>query len=413
MHFYFFLLYIAAFFGHRKARLLVRGQRETIHILNNSPKHRLDKWRGCVWVHAASVGEFEQARPIIERLRAEHPCEKIVLTFFSPSGYEMRKNYTKVDKVLYLPFATRRNAHLFVSTLQPKKAIFVKYEFWPAYLRELKKQAVPTFSISAIFRPKQLFFLPWGKPYLQLLHCFTHIYVQDQSSLELLQAHGVSRCSVAGDTRFDRVNQLAAVSSDITEGITLGNKQALLIAGSTWPQDEQLLARYIDTHPDIHLLLVPHEITDSHLHQIFQFFHGRYMRLSEVMSDRAETNALASRVIVVDKMGLLSKLYRYGAVAYIGGGFGAGIHNTIEAAVYGMPVVFGPKYQHFREAKALIAAGAGFSICNYKQLEHALDNAFLHADELGQKARQYVESELGATDKIYSELFGCAGVSAC
>lgn len=425
MHFYFFLLYIAAFFGHRKARLLVRGQRETVRMLKNSPKEKLDKWRGCVWVHAASVGEFEQARPIIERLRAEHPCEKIVLTFFSPSGYEMRKNYNKVDKVLYLPFATRRNARLFISTLQPKKAVFVKYEFWPAYLRELKKQAVPTFSISAIFRPKQLFFLPWGKPYLRLLHCFTHIYVQDHASLALLQAHGISRCSVAGDTRFDRVNQLAAHPSDISEGVLMDDKQHLLIAGSTWQQDEQLLARYIDTHPDIRLLLVPHEITDSHLHQIFQFFHGRYMRLSELTLNSQHSshdNGAAPdsiginlrphlhehptpRVIVVDKMGLLSKLYRYGAVAYIGGGFGAGIHNTIEAAVYGMPVVFGPKYQHFREAKALIAAGAGFSVCNYKQLEHALDNAFAHADELGQKARQYVESELGATDKIYSELF--------
>lgn len=406
MHFYFFLLYIAAFFGHRKARLLVRGQRETVRILKNSPKQKLDKWRGCVWVHAASVGEFEQARPIIERLRAEHPCEKIVLTFFSPSGYEMRKHYDKVDTVLYLPFATRRNARLFISTLQPKKVVFVKYEFWPAYLRELKKQAVPTFSISAIFRPKQLFFLPWGKPYLRLLHCFTHIYVQDQASLTLLQAHGISRCSVAGDTRFDRVNQLAAVPSDIIEEVSLGDKQHLLIAGSTWQQDEQLLARYIDTHPDIRLLLVPHEITDSHLHQIFQFFHGRYMRLSELtLNSQLSTLNHSPRVIVVDKMGLLSKLYRYGAVAYIGGGFGAGIHNTIEAAVYGMPVVFGPKYQHFREAKALIAAGAGFSIRNYKQLEHALDNAFAHADELGQKARQYVESELGATDKIYNELF--------
>ena len=405
MHFYFFLLYIAAFFGHRKARLLVRGQRETVRILKNSPKQKLDKWRGCVWVHAASVGEFEQARPIIERLRAEHPCEKIVLTFFSPSGYEMRKNYNKVDKVLYLPFATRRNARLFISTLQPKKAVFVKYEFWPAYLRELKKQAVPTFSISAIFRPKQLFFLPWGKPYLKLLHCFTHIYVQDQASLALLQAHGISRCSVAGDTRFDRVNQLAAHPSDISEGVSMDDKQHLLIAGSTWQQDEQLLARYIDTHPDIRLLLVPHEITDSHLHQIFQFFHGRYMRLSEITLNPQPSTLPAPRVIVVDKMGLLSKLYRYGAVAYIGGGFGAGIHNTIEAAVYGMPVVFGPKYQHFREAKALIAAGAGFSIRNYKQLEQALDNAFAHADELGQKARVYVESELGATDKIYSELF--------
>ncbi|MGN0236032.1 MAG: 3-deoxy-D-manno-octulosonic acid transferase [Paludibacteraceae bacterium] len=399
MFLYFSLIYIAAFFGHRKARLLVQGQRETRRRLRENPA----MCRGCVWFHAASVGEFEQARPIIERLRAEQPRQKILLTFFSPSGYEMRKHYEKADIVLYLPFATRRNAHWFLETIRPKTAIFVKYEFWPAYLRLFKKKNIPAYSISAIFRSTQLFFRPWGKSYLDLLRCFRHIFVQDGDSLRLLQTHGIAHCSVAGDTRFDRVNYLATHAA--SQGITLPfvPSSKLLVAGSTWQKDEALLAQYIDSHPDISLLLVPHEITDSRLHQIFQLFHGRYLRLSEV--ENHAHIALAPRVVVVDKMGLLSRLYRYGQVAYVGGGFGAGIHNTIEAAVYGMPVVFGPKYQHFREAKALIAAGAGFSVNNYRRIESALDNAFAHADTIGLKARQYVESELGATDKIYQDLF--------
>ena len=399
MYLYFFLLYIAALFGHRKARLLVRGQRATMAQI----AQKKQQLQHCIWFHAASVGEFEQARPIIERLRAEHPTEKILLTFFSPSGYEMRKQYDKVDCVAYLPFATKRNAQRFLDVLQPKMAIFVKYEFWPAYLRGLQKRHIPTYGISAIFRPTQLFFRPWGKAYLQLLQCFQHIYVQDIASLQLLQAHGITHCSVTGDTRFDRVNQLAHKKEQRIAGEGAGDR--LLVAGSTWPEDEALLARYIDSHEDTRLILVPHEITKPHLHHIFQLFHGRYHLLSQE-PDRLHSNAhTGNRVFVVDKMGLLSSLYRHGQVAYVGGGFGAGIHNTIEAAVYGMPVVFGPKYQHFREAKALIAAGAGFSVRTYRQLESALDNAFANHITLGQKARQYVESELGATDKIYNELF--------
>ena len=397
---YFCLIYIAAFFGHRKARLLVQGQRETQRRLREGS----NIYKDCIWFHAASVGEFEQARPIIERLKAEQPQQKILLTFFSPSGYEMRKHYDKADFVLYLPFATRRNAKRFVEAVCPRKVIFVKYEFWPAYLRLFKQKRIPAYSISAIFRPTQLFFRPWGKAYLDLLRCFRHIYVQDSESLRLLQSHGITHCSVAGDTRFDRVNYLATHAA-APDGALLPFEvpKKLLVAGSTWPQDEALLARYVDTHPDVSLLVVPHEITDSHLHEIFQLFHGRYLCLSEMECHRHLTPA--PRVVVVDKMGLLSRLYRYGQVAYVGGGFGAGIHNTIEAAVYGMPVVFGPKYQHFREAKALIAAGAGFSVRNYQELERAMDNSFAHAEALGLNARQYVESELGATDKIYQDLF--------
>ncbi len=400
MYIYFLLLHIAAFFGHRKAKLLVRGEKEALHKIETYKKeHHLD---APVWIHAASVGEFEQARPIIERLRGEQPQQKILLTFFSPSGYELRKNYDQVDLVTYLPFATVRKAAAFVSLVRPKMAIFVKYEFWPAYLLELHKQQVPTYSISAIFRPKQLFFLPWGKPYLRLLSYFAHIYVQDKASAELLQTHGITHTSVAGDTRFDRVNEIAghAKQIPIVEQFVAGASK-VIIAGSTWPQDEELLAQYIDTHEDTKLVLVPHEVHEAHLHTIFQIFQGRYVRYTEANG----MNIQHTRVLLLDTVGLLSSIYQYGQVAYIGGGFGVGIHNTIEAAVYGVPVLFGPNYQHFREAKGLIAAGAGFSVRTYEEFEPAMDHALAEHKTLGEIARNYVESELGATERIYKTLF--------
>lgn len=400
MYIYFLVLRIAAFFGHRKAKLLVRGQKEAIEqVKAYKQQHRWDK---AVWFHAASVGEFEQARPIIERLRKERPNRTILLTFFSPSGYQLRKDYKEVDLVTYLPFATVHNAKAFIEAVEPAMAIFVKYEFWPAYLKELKKCGIATYSISAIFRPKQLFFLPWGKPYLRLLNCFSHIYVQDQASMALLQAHGVAHTSVAGDTRFDRVNAIAAHAKQlpIVERFTEGAER-VIIAGSTWPQDEMLLAQYIDNHPNTKLVLVPHEIHAKHLHEIFQFFHGRYVRYTEA----TPLNITHCQTLLIDTIGMLSSIYQYGQVAYIGGGFGAGIHNTIEAAVYGVPVLFGPKYQHFREAKGLINAGAGFSVKDYEAFERQMDNALDNHEELGKKARAYVETELGATDKIYNDLF--------
>lgn len=401
MGIYFLLLRIAALFGHRKAKLLVRGQKEALQQIKTYKQNHL--FGGVVWFHAASVGEFEQARPIIERLRKEQPKTPILLTFFSPSGYELRKNYSEVDLVTYLPFATKRNARAFAEEVQPAMAIFVKYEFWPAYLKELHKRNVRTYSISAIFRPKQLFFLPWGKPYLKLLHCFTHIYVQDRASIELLQAHGITHTSVAGDTRFDRVNEIAghAKQLPVVERFTF-NAPKVIVAGSTWSQDEELLARYIDEHPDTKLVLVPHEIHDKHLHEIFQIFHGRYVRFTEA----TPLNIMHCQTLLIDTIGMLSSIYQYGQVAYIGGGFGVGIHNTIEAAVYGVPVLFGPNYRHFREAKGLIQAGAGFSVNNYRELEKQLDDALADHETLGRKAREYVESELGATEKIYRELFG-------
>lgn len=406
MFFYFLIVRIAAFFGHTKARALVRGQRAT---LDKEHIAQMQSLQGCVWIHAASVGEFEQARPLIEQLREEQPHRRIVLTFFSPSGYEMRKDYDKVDAVLYLPFATRRNAKRFLEALQPQMAIFVKYEFWPAYLKALKKRGIPTYSISAIFRPTQRFFHWYGKASLGLLKCFTHIFVQDEQSLQLLTAHGIQDASVAGDTRFDRVSKISCLIAQkrdtdprlrLIHAFTEGCPR-VIVAGSTWPQDEELLARYIEQYPDTKLILVPHEIDEKHLHYIFNLFLGRFVRYSRT----TETAMIHANVMVMDRMGLLSSIYGFGHAAYIGGGFGVGIHNTIEAAVYGLPVLFGPNYHHFREAQGLIYAGAARSINNYSELEAALNTALDQYQEIGAKSAAYVQSELGATEKIYRNIF--------
>lgn len=400
MNLYFWILRLAALFGHRKAKQLVAGQAQAITELR--------EWRATtcgmpvLWIHVASVGEFEQARPIIERLHRELPFRKVLLTFFSPSGYELRKNYQLVDKVLYLPFATHRNAKKWLEVLAPEMAVFVKYEFWPAYLNALKKNDIPTYLISAIFRPKQLFFKPWGKAYLKLLYTFKHIFVQDSASADLLQQHGIADVTVAGDTRFDRVVEVRKMVKDlpIVDGF-VADAERVIVAGSTWPKEEEMFARYLAEHEDVKLVLVPHEIHSDHLHQIFQYFEGRYVRYTEATAASVDK----CRVLLVDTIGLLSSIYRYGHVAYIGGGFGAGIHNTLEAAVYGMPVVFGPKWQKFREAHGLLNAGAAKSMKNYREFAAALDKAFEQQAAMGQAAADYVNSELGATEKIYQEIF--------
>ncbi len=412
---YFFFVRIAAFLGNKKARQLVKGQSQTLTLLeSDNQSAESESGRRTVWFHAASVGEFEQVRPIIERLRKEGSNLRLILTFFSPSGYEMRKNYDKVDKVYYLPFATRSNARRFLDLVHPDMAVFAKYEFWPAYLKELRERGIPTYSVSAIFRPGQLFFRPWGKSYLNLLRCFTHIYVQDTVSFDLLTKHGIRSVSVAGDTRFDRVSEIARQSKEISEAasfvrgkVMLGpegeitDQRPVIVAGSTWPPDEALLAQYVKEREDVRLILVPHEINNEHLKHIFQLFEGRYVRFTQATPQ----NITTCRVLVVDTMGLLSSIYRYGTVAYIGGGFGVGIHNTLEAAVWGMPVLFGTNYHKFREAKGLIAAGAAVSVSNYKELAAAMDQAIEDHEQMGKRATDYVQSECGATEKIYRELF--------
>jgi 3-deoxy-D-manno-octulosonic-acid transferase len=314
----------------------------------------------------------------------------------------MRKNYPGADKVVYLPFASRSNAKRWLRIVPLEMAIFAKYEFWPAYLKALKRNHIPTYMISAIFRPSQLFFKPWGRWYRRLLHCFDHIFVQDEASCTLLAKYKVHTASVAGDTRFDRVTEVmhAAKELPIIEGFVEGSSR-VLVAGSTWPLEEEMLARYMAEREDVRLILVPHEIHGAHMHQIFQYFEGRYIRYTQA----TPLTLKKCRTMVIDTMGLLSSIYRYGQVAYIGGGFGTGIHNTLEAAVYGMPVVFGPKWQKFREAQGLLRAGAATSVSNYQQFAAALDNAFAQQATMGSNADTYVKSELGATEKIYRFLF--------
>ena len=393
--------------GQAASVALLSGKDRVAGGNTDERESNIEKLRGCVWFHAASVGEFEQARPLIERLRKEQPQRRIVLTFFSPSGYEMRKDYKLVDKVLYLPFATRKNAKLLLDVLQPSMAVFVKYEFWKPYLKGLHKRGIPTYLISAIFRPGQLFFKPWGKGYRKLLTYFDRLYVQDEASKNLLSRYGIENVTVAGDTRFDRCHTVAKETKRIMEMEWFVTPKALeqpkpvIVAGSTWPPDEALFARYMEEREGIKLVIVPHELTERHLQQIYQMFEGRYVRWSEATKHSLAT----SRILVVDTMGVLSKLYKYATVAYVGGGFGVGIHNTVEPAVYGIPVLFGPNHGKFREAKGLIAAGAAESVSNYAGFRDAMDNALANAQAMGEAAKQYIESELGATDKIFNELF--------
>ncbi len=394
IHIYSLGIFVLSLFNE-KARKLRHGHHHAFEKL----KKEVDPNTRYVWFHAASLGEFEQGRPVIEHLKREQPDVKILLTFFSPSGYEIRKNFTGVDLVSYLPLDTPGNARKFIKLINPSKAIFIKYEFWPNYLLALHKAKVPTYIISAIFRPDQLFFKPYGKWYLGLLKAFSHIFVQDENSLRLLKSHNIENVSICGDTRFDRVFDLHQQAKQFSLIEEFVQDKKVIVAGSTWPKDESLLIRYHNEHPDVKLILVPHEIHKTHLYDIFKLLQGDFVRYTEATS----VNVLTSNCLIVDTIGMLSSIYRYANVAYIGGGFGEGIHNTLEAAVYGVPVIFGPNYQNFREARELISEGGAFSINNYDELEKMLDN-LLNNTESGKIAGAYVKNNTGATDLIIKEI---------
>ena len=375
---------------NQKAKKLRIGQAGALSLL----KRTIDPNARYIWFHAASLGEFEQGRPVMEQLKNDNPETKILLTFFSPSGYEIRKNFAGADVISYLPLDTKASAQKFVKLLNPSKAIFIKYEFWPNYILELQKANVPVYSISAIFRPSQVFFNWYGGWYRNLLKSFAHIFVQDKNSLKLLVDNGFTNVSVAGDTRFDRVADLAQQAKTISliESF-VQNSNKVIVAGSTWPKDEELLVRYLKLHPDMKLILVPHEIHQAHILGISKLLDGKFVRYT----DLNEQNAMTTNCIVVDTIGLLSSIYRYANVAYIGGGFGVGIHNTLEAAVWNVPVVFGPNYQKFREARELIAIGGAFSIQHYELLEAQFDS-LLKDKKAGKTAGNYVKNNTGATD---------------
>lgn len=397
-----------------KVKKMITGHTETIGKLKSS----INNEDRPIWIHAASLGEFEQARPLIERIRQEHPRDKIVLSFFSPSGYEVRKNYDKVDTVVYLPFDTPGNAQRFIDATHPKIAIFVKYEFWGNYLTTLHRCGIPVYIISAIFRPSQIFFRPYGGMMRNVLKCFSHIYVQDDNSRKLLAGIGIENVTVAGDTRFDRVSDIMRNPTPI-RAIDLFNYRhggADIIFGSSWPADEEKYIKWLNDNPGIHFIIAPHEFDDKRLKQLRESISGNIMYLSEwekhftPPSDGScgLPNPEGIRGLIVDSFGKLSTLYRYSKMAYIGGGFGVGIHNINEAAVYGIPVIFGPNFSKFKEARDLIELGGAFSGNSAEEIISILDR--LHNDrdahdKAGKISGDYINRNLGATDRIYSELF--------
>ncbi len=388
------VLILLASFRKEKVRLMREGRKKTFALLDE----KLDSSKNYLWVHAASLGEFEQGRPVIEGLKKQNPELGIVLTFFSPSGYEVRKNYQGADIVCYLPSDNRRNVNDFLALVEPVAAVFVKYEFWPNYLLELSKNKVPVYLISAIFRPNQLFFKAYGSFYLNLLTKFSKIFVQDNESLNLLKTFGITNSEIAGDTRFDRVVEISNTVKKLDDIECFANGDLVVVAGSTWPADEQLLS-----HLDLSkqkLIVVPHEIADSHLLEIENIFHKeKCVRLSVA----TEIDLKLANCLIVDSIGLLSSIYQYAKWAYIGGGFGVGIHNTLEAAVFGKAVVFGPNFMQFREARELIACEGGFSVKNANELL-SIEQKLKESNEYGQNAGRYTKQNTGATEKILKEL---------
>ncbi len=372
-----------------KAKKRYKGQNAVFDYLKNNA----DKNTEYIWVHASSLGEFEQGRPIMENLKKANSECKILLTFFSPSGYEVRKNYTGADLICYLPLDTPKNVRRFFRLVKIQKAIFVKYEFWIHFLLACKKNNIPTFVVSAIFRKEQVFFKWYGKSYAKVLHVFKTIFVQNEESKQLLESIGINMVQVCGDTRFDRVIEIAEQRKSLPIVEAFKNGQKLIIAGSSWAKDEDLLIEYQQKHPDTKLLIAPHEIHESHLVEIESKLQNNFVRYSQAIEDTVSS----ANYLIIDNFGMLSSVYQYADIAYIGGGFGVGIHNVLEAAVYGVPVVWGPNYERFAEARGLITYGGGFSISNYTELE----TIFNSIDETtGQKASEFVQSHKGATEMI-------------
>lgn len=384
---------------NEKAALWVKGRKNIRKQIAQIQR----KGERLVWFHAASLGEFEQGRPVMEALKAAEPSTRILLTFFSPSGYEIRKNYAGADYILYLPSDTPGNARFFVEQLKPDAAVFIKYEFWYNYLHELYKNHIPVYLISAIFRPGQPFFKSWGTLHRQMLGFFNRLFVQDEESVQLLNSIGIRNAQRTGDTRFDRVKQIAGAAKEIEKVKLFCNGLPAVVCGSTWPPDEDILLDYINNDNSAYKwIITPHEIGESHIKAILEKCKKKVVRYTDENASLADYE-----VLIVDYIGLLSSIYRYGQISYIGGGFGVGIHNTLEAAVYGIPVIFGPKYQKFKEAVSLIREGGAFSISNGEQLREVLNSLIQTpaiAETAGQKALNYVDSQLGATEIIVKEL---------
>lgn len=383
----------------KKAKLWVAGRRDIFQQIKNK---LADNNSPVAWFHASSLGEFEQCRPVIDAFKKQYPDYKIFVTFFSPSGYEVRKNYPNADFVFYLPLDTMFNARKFVDMVNPKMAFFVKYDFWFNYMAVLDKRNIPTILFSSIFRPSQYFFAWYGKWFCRRLNAFDHLFVQNKESEKLLKEHGISQCTIAGDTRFDQVMAIAANVKQFPEVMRFVGQSKVLLAGSTWEPDERLLKSFADTYSssDIKFVIAPHEIHASRIDFLMKLFGNTCVKYSDIanISDLKDY-----KVLIIDNIGMLSSLYQYAYVAYIGGGFGKGIHNILEALAFGKPVCFGPKYQKFQEAKDIVNLNGGWSVGDEKSLNKALTDLF-DSDELYNKASDvcihYVQDNKGTSDTI-------------
>jgi len=381
-----------------KAKLFINGRKN----LFNDLEKKIDAREKHIWFHFASLGEFEQGRPVLEKIKSLYQNKKIVVTFFSPSGYEIRKNYALAD-VFYLPIDTSANAKKFLDLINPELAIFTKYEFWHFYFQELKTRKIPLYVISGIFRPGQAFFKWYGSFYRNILKSVTYFFVQNEESKALLESIGLKNTVVSGDTRFDRVYENAQSPRSLLEIEKFIGNSPTLVCGSTWPDDERLLALLPEKYLEWKFIIAPHEIHESHLESIEKQFMVTSLRFSTFKNDLAAglapIPAVKAQVLIIDNIGMLSSLYQYGRFAYIGGGFGTGIHNTLEAAAFGLPVIFGPKYDKFQEAKDLIALGAAKSISSADELFLAFEQ-FNDSKSASALSKSYVDEHKGATEII-------------
>lgn len=396
---YSLLIWILAPFN-AKAKLLVIGRKGLLKQIEQT----VEQGQEYIWFHFASLGEFEQGRSVMEQIKQRFPSEKIIVTFFSPSGYEIRKNTPLADFVFYLPADTSKNARKFLDILNPKFAIFTKYEYWYHYFNELNKRNIRLLMISAIFREDQIFFKQYGGFFRSILKKVSYFFTQNNESVNMLKWIGITKAGLAGDTRFDRVVELPKQHKEILPALHFSKDSNVLVAGSTWPEDEILLKELLEKHKDLKAIIAPHEIHDDHINALQKMFpNAMLFSKYDTYTDQQKT---VSRELIIDNIGMLSSLYHYGRIAYIGGGFGAGIHNTLEAATYGMPVIFGPKYEKFQEAIDLLELGAGFSISKYQELEEAF-TALQQSDKLLKSslaAKNYVQQRSGATQIIMKYL---------
>ncbi|MBS3776287.1 MAG: 3-deoxy-D-manno-octulosonic acid transferase [Bacteroidales bacterium] len=397
---YYFLALVFSLFND-KARLFVQGRKGLLKKLEKE----IDPRERIFWFHCASLGEFEQGRPLIEEIKSRHPGIRILLTFFSPSGYEIRKSYQWADWITYLPIDTPRNARRFLEMVRPEKVFFIKYEYWYFYLREIKRRNIPVYLVSAIFRENQFFFKSYGRWFRKILFYFDHIFVQNNSSQKLLAYYRIQHVTVTGDTRFDRVKQIAEKARPISLIEQFRDGHFLIVAGSTWPRDEAILIRYFQNiSGSVKLIIAPHEVHSGRIKSLMEKFpEGQALKFSEA----GESNITEFFVLIIDSIGMLSSLYRYGDLAYVGGGFGKGIHNILEPATFGLPVVFGPHHEKFKEAVDLKNMGGGFSVDSYTSFSELMD-AFLDDREqvrqTGRISRQYVEDRAGGTSRILQHI---------